>query len=171
MNIKKWLILGINAVMIIALLILKFTLKDFPQWAVYIFIGIVLILMIFYRMEMNKEVKNNEKKLEEEEIKRRKEFISMLESKSDLNSTIHVMYELFTNQILEIEVLIKQKELEIEYTWDEGDIFEVDISSKHKKNKQFYYLALSMDEDEEELLTNDGKEIDTHLMKESEIID
>ncbi|MDE5546642.1 MAG: hypothetical protein K2I88_04175 [Anaeroplasmataceae bacterium] len=171
MNLKKWLIIGLNTIMIIVLLVLKFTLKDFPQWAVYIFIGIVLLLMIFYRLEMSKDVKKNEESLKEKEKERRKAFISMLEEKSEDNSTIHVMYELFTNQILEIEALIKQKELEIEYDWDEADTFEVDISSKHKKNKQFYYLALSIDEEEEELLTNDGKEIDTQQMKESEIID
>ncbi|MDE6241465.1 MAG: hypothetical protein K2M08_03465 [Anaeroplasmataceae bacterium] len=171
MNIKKWIIIGINTVMIIALLVLKFTLKDFPQWAVYIFMGIVLLLMVFYRLEMSKDVKKNEESLKEEEKERRKAFISMLEEKSNTSSTIHVMYELFTNQILEIEILIKQKELEIEYDWDEASTFEVNISSKHKKNKLFYYLALSIDEEEEELLTNDGKEINTQQLRDSEIID
>ncbi|MDE7213576.1 MAG: hypothetical protein K2N42_03245 [Anaeroplasmataceae bacterium] len=172
MNIKKWIILTLNVITLIMMLVVKFAIKDAPMWIIYVLVGVIVLLMLLYRFEMTKEQQKNQEKEAEEEIKRKKELVEILEAKAHTNSTASVMYGIFTKQILEIETLIEKKNFEIEYDINKEDSFyEVVISSKDKKNKELYYLSLSIEDGEEELLLNSGDGIKTDQMKESEIIE
>lgn len=172
MNKKKWLIVGLNLILLVTLLVLKFLIKDFPDWITYVLIIVIFILMLFYRFETTKERQNNIEKEKIEEKNRKQFLISFLEAKAATSPTASVMYGILTKQTLELQALISEKNLEIDFDWNEEDAYyDVMITSKYKRNKELYYLSLSFEGEEEELLLNSGEEVSTNQMREEEIID
>lgn len=167
MNIKKRTIMILSIITLIVIIVLKYTIQDLPQWVFYVLICIFLVLIILYPKPQKKDL---EKEAEEEE-NRKKELIAILETKADSYPTASVMYGILTKQILEIQALVEKKNLEIEFDLNiKDEFYEVVISSKYKQ-KNMYYLSLSFEQDEEELLLNSDEEIKTDYMKESEIIE
>lgn len=172
MKIKKWIFIGLSIIALIVVLILKYTVKDLPLWVLYVLLGIVFVLMILYRLEIAKEDQKKKETEVEEEKERKKELIAILEAKADSYPTASVMHGILTKQILEIQTLVEQKNFEIEFDLNkEDEFYEVEISSKYEKKKEMFYLSLSFEEGEEELLLNSGDGVRTDKMKESEIID
>ncbi|MDE6660743.1 MAG: hypothetical protein K2J93_02825 [Anaeroplasmataceae bacterium] len=174
MNIKRWVLIGLTSITLIAILVLKYAFQNIPQWVIYVLLALVLILMVFYQLETTKEEQKKKEKAIEEEKDKRNELITILESKSEDSPTASVMYGILTKQILEIQSLIEQKNFEVNFDFNEEDCYyEVEISSKYEKKKEMYFMTLILDEKEEEkmIVFNNGDGIKTEGMKESEIID
>ena len=111
---------------------------------------VVVIAMLFPVSKLEKQMKefNKEEDKKKEELQK-KEFINILFEKKNIDPIFEVMYDLITEENIEINQLIK--ELDMIVTFDyiiEDNYFEVSIENKVFKKNDFNCITICLEGNE-----------------------
>ena len=153
-KIINWSLLGLATLFVILYIVNK------EQKLSYIYLIVGCVFCIAYAIFADLSIRNSKKERAKTEEKENKLFRTKINENKDLNPLTQVIYDIYNDNVVELNEIIKKTSCDIAYDYDAQDktfYLQIDSILGTKKNEE-YTLDLIANSEEHFFVTKDGEE-------------